>query len=257
MKVITDFNRICPGCGIVLYYPRKNGLNRAIKENSNCRKCAGLNHRINRDANFKNSELDIISGLLLGDGSLSKPTANAYIKIGCENIEYLEFLTNQISVFKGRKVLQYVDLDGILKNELSSLMYQNITELHNLWYLNRIKIVPQNLILSPITCLHWFLGDGNNGHGEYIKLHTEGFTKIEVDYLVKKLHDLNIMAYPYKRMNPKLFGDGYIIMLGRQPMIKFLEYIGECPVKCFKYKWQLSERFIRRASIKKYDYIDS
>jgi hypothetical protein len=37
-----------------------------------------------------------------------------------------------------------------------------ITELHSLFYLNGIKIVPQNIyeLLTPIALAHWIMGDG-------------------------------------------------------------------------------------------------
>jgi hypothetical protein len=57
----------------------------------------------------------------------------------------------------------------------------------------RIKIVPKNLELTPLTLLIWFLDDGTvRKNARQIKLHTDGFYKQDVEFLISKLSELGI-----------------------------------------------------------------
>jgi len=63
-------------------------------------------------------------------------------------------------------------------------------ELYNLFYRNRVKVVPSNIeeLLTPLSIAYWIMGDGSwGGHG--VKLHTNNFTKSEVQFLSKVLRN--------------------------------------------------------------------
>lgn len=95
-----------------------------------------------------------------------------------------------------------------------------LKSIYDLWYPNRIKIVPNNLKLSSLTMAHWFCDDGcirlkkdrdgNTTKAMILKLSTNSFTKEEVDRLTELLRNRygnyfsiykDSLAW-YKRKNP-------------------------------------------------------
>ena len=63
-------------------------------------------------------------------------------------------------------------------------------DLHALWYVNGVKVVPQNIfeLLTPISIAYWIMDDGGrNGNGFHFA--TNAFTADEVNLLIKVLQD--------------------------------------------------------------------
>jgi hypothetical protein len=63
-------------------------------------------------------------------------------------------------------------------------------DFYSLFYNNRVKVVPQNIedFLSPVVLAYWIMGDGSwTGYG--LKLHTNNFTKDEVNLLIKSINN--------------------------------------------------------------------
>jgi hypothetical protein len=101
------------------------------------------------------------------------------------------------------------------------------------WYPNgSIKAsVPNDLVLTPVVCLHWFLGDGSISH-RTITLHTDNFEKQYVERLVRGLNSIKIDAKPAREKNKY-----DVIRLTTSGSSKFLAYIGASPIKEMSYKW--------------------
>ena len=82
--------------------------------------------------------------------------------------------------------------------------------------------------------MNWFLGDGsfNKCNGSII-LSTDCFPQNDVLWLSSKLNrEIGISSRVYYRQGKP------IIVIGRKKDSSiFLDYIGKCPVECFKYKW--------------------
>jgi len=59
--------------------------------------------------------------------------------------------------------------------------YPFLTPFHNSWYINGVKVIPDDLydLITPVALAHWVIGDGAK-HGNGLCLHTQGFTDIEV-----------------------------------------------------------------------------
>ena len=111
------------------------------------------------------------------------------------------------------------------------------------WYPHGKKIIPDNLILTPLTCLIWYIGDGCISHSkntQYIKLATQCFSKEDQErILLPQLKEFE--AHLIKADISKDGEQQYFIYIPRRKIKKFLEYIGPCPFSDYQYKWDYQE----------------
>ena len=93
--------------------------------------------------------------------------------------------------------------------------------------------MPRDIKLTPLVCRQWYIGDGCLKHPKngrpYIELSTCGFSISDVSWLVGELNKLGIKTTRCNSNN--------IIEISTHSTRAFLNYIGECPVECYKYKW--------------------
>ena len=111
------------------------------------------------------------------------------------------------------------------------------------WYPNEKKAVPNDLVLTPLTALLWYLGDGSlhRSHGSYeVRLHTDCF--IDQTKLISELARVEVNAYlvPEKRKYT-------IIRIPPASLRTFFEFIGEPPFTELAYKWPDPDSFIDRS----------
>lgn len=210
-------------------------------------------------------QLEIIIGSLLGDAHLSQnPYSEWFFSKGQSKYDirgkdkrsYLDWhfdVINPLSkviydgiIRRSKKSITTLKQDKYLKYVFHTHAHPCFFELAEKWYKmdgdqwmknkknKHIKIVPQDLKLTPLSLCVWLMDDGFC----YPKdanaiLCTHGFTVEEVDFLVERLKiDLNITA---KR---RIEWRGYpIIYIGRESYFDMIEMIKPY-VKwdCFQYK---------------------
>lgn len=187
---------------------------------------------------------EILDGELLGDGSLIKPNrGDAYFTYTTSRRGYLEWLLGLLASFNleptGKGIYKAVGgWSPRPSYQYVSKRYPELTDSYWRWYPNGKKRVPKDLVLTPITCLHWYLGDGslkNPLPTPYITLSTQAFTKEEVEFLVSMLNEIVGEARIGKHPS------GPVIIMGSKAARKFLEYIGPCPEPIqhiYGYKWR-------------------
>jgi len=216
--------------------------------------------------------VEIIDGEMLGDGGLIvyKNQGSFRESVGFDKknwaIYLMDLFRNNSVPIVGDKLYRRKPC-GKSNNHTWSFATLNTMELGNIyrvWYkINKdfnikkpmgfsnrkfIKIVPQNLHLTPKALLHWYIGDGSiNKVGGGCVLHTEGFTYNETEFLRYRLKkDLGILSVHYNES---------IIGISRKEREKLLNIIGFCPVKCYEYKWFVPNTKNRK-SRKINDFID-
>ena len=190
-------------------------------------------------------DLEIISGSLLSDGCITKipKCKNYYFIHGCKHVEYIEFLAEELSFIT--KVQPYKARVYHAKNKkgepysgqgsagayLKSRVSEELTEMRKKWYPNGKKSVPLDLILTPTTVLHWYLGDGNNRPNEGVRLCTCGFISEDNQRLVNMLLDI---------VPECSLGDQNMIHIPQTSAFEFFQYIKQPPLDCFAYKFETS-----------------
>lgn len=207
-----------------------------------------LRNRNNRLTLSQNNILDfqtkeIITGCLLGDGTLQNGKISSRFGYSCKDKEIIEWIKNKLNKTIGscpiidRKQNRFgKDLQsyGILSHACHELL-----KLRKTWYPNNTKIVPSNIELTPTICLFWYLGDGSLHFTQkgtrYINLHTECFSKKCIEMLANKLNKLNVKTTINKKETYS------IIRISCDSTELFLNYMEPNPIRYFDYKWRQSK----------------
>lgn len=139
--------------------------------------------------------LSIIYGSLLGDGILYNKNGNLRLRIEQKNRTYLHFLYNIIKNLGYSNTLPFTNLrkDGKLTYYFYTYTYTNLLYIYKDFYINNIKVVPQNinLYLTPLALAIWIMDDGAVQKSGLI-LCTHCFTYPDIMRLV------NILKEKYK-----------------------------------------------------------
>lgn len=244
----------CSG-DLVAYRIKKMGLR--PKSMSDC-----VESGRKRSAPMSQELVNIMNGELLGDGGLIvyKRQGSFRESVGFDKKEWAAYLIdiikdNNIPII-GDKLYLRKPCGKSRKHTWSfgTLNTIELGDLHNIWYTpnksfspgkpagfdNRkfIKVVPSCLILTPISLLHWYVGDGSPSNTGNCIIHTQGFTWEQVEFLRFRLkQDLNVLTAHYQNNT---------ISIPRREYEKMLEIIGPCPVECYEYKWKIPHTKCRK-----------
>ncbi len=187
-------------------------------------------------------QLDILTGLMLGDGNLE---FNGYkgtrlqVKQSAEKKEYVFWLYNQFEDITKTPPQLRTDTNQWY---FGTRAFENLEEFRKLFYVDHKKVIPRNiteLFQSPLTLAVWFMDDGRldyreKSHYAY-HISTDSFTESEVQVLQKLLLErFGIVAKTYLSLcRGKLYPKLYIGKEGRDVFTKTIEsYL----LPCFRYK---------------------
>lgn len=187
---------------------------------------------------------EILTGLLLSDGSLLKPknqfqNSQFHLSQALKNkgmIDYIEKYLNEIGISTYKKT--YVRELGEVVN-LNTERHPLFTELRQIWYPDNKKIVPDSIRLTPKTIAYWFMGDGTSyWYSRGIKkvtlsIATDGFTTNDVIGLQGSLHEMGIdMHLRFRIGNTR----PYLETKKAEFVYKFMNVVKPYMLQCFYYK---------------------
>lgn len=186
-----------------------------------------------------------INGELLGDGSLTTtskednlPSENlsALFRYSSKHKEYINYISSTLKSFgikqSGRIIKQYNRKQENYCYKYNSHSYKELMFIYRKWYPKGKKVIPKDLELNSLTLRQHYIGDGSLIHqnkNKRIILCTCGFSIFNVNRLVKQLNNLGFKAMRQPSLNT--------IHISTYSVKNFLNYIGECPVNCYQYKW--------------------
>jgi len=198
-------------------------------------------------------QTQVLIGMLLGDGYLKKDTKARSItpifglhtitKGFIKNIKKaIPFHYHKVRI---KKPYTTIDKNNTIWNHkqsyrLESYADQFLIEIYNKWYYDT-KIIPKDLILTPLIVKYWFYGDGsttrNKKHMNLVSLtlSTESFTISDVEFLQQRLKiDANLY------LNINFNNHKPVLSTGNTKVIqRFFNYIGQCDIADFQYKWKI------------------
>lgn len=193
-----------------------------------------------------NDAKSYIDGLLLSDGSLVLRNLTGYYEQTCKNgfwldkirKDFLEFgiLSNAEERYIGDRFIKNAFTKGNVYYRLRTLFYVEFASMRYRWYPEGIKVVPDDIIMSPECVGNWYMGDGSisrvKPNGYSIGLATYGFERKNVDFLSEILNEtLCINSYVCKNN---------VIKIGNIDCIKvFIDYIKGCCVYGYEYKFPM------------------
>ena len=180
-----------------------------------------------------------IEGELLGDGHLGTSSyMSAWFEYSSKYEEYIHYVSNTLRGFgieQVGKIRSSVSSFGTKAYRYTSRSYVELFDVWVGWYaFGRKEIPKRDLHLTPIVCRQWYIGDGSllkpGRIMPSIRLATCGFSIADVLWLITELKHLGFLA-TYQQHNNSIYISAYSTQ-------NFLEYLGECPVKCYEYKWR-------------------
>ena len=211
-----------------------------VKYNIPRRSNAEAQHLIRGNhCNLSQEAIEWINGELLGDGSLySHHTCSASFRYTSKHKEYIQYVSDMLKSFgieQVGKITKYYDkINKKYSYRYGSRSYIELIPIYKEWYPERgKKIVPKGIVLTPLVCRQWYIGDGSLSKPKkcrpYIRLATCGFLISDVNWLVEKLYKLGF----------KVFRNLYdnVIQISTYSTKEFLNYVGKCPVECYQYKF--------------------
>lgn len=184
---------------------------------------------------------EFLAGELLGDGCLyTRSRPGVRYKHTSKYQQYIQWLERTLVGFgieTGRTHSR--SFGGREAYFYESLSYRgDLAAMYERWYPERKKRIPEDLVLTPLVCRQWYIGDGGLlpawGKDQYARFATCCFTVDEVVFLADKLKDLGFDARIQRDRSYLL------IRLTVQSTRDFLKYIGHCPIACYAYKWRLA-----------------
>lgn len=224
MKISQLFG--CYSSTIECYFKKFNISTR------NCRERMMIVKR--RNVTLNKAEQEILNGLLLSDLHIDIGTFQGRITFGVLHKEFADSIISNLSSIKWTELYPYKSTNSSNVNYFGkSKFYEELYNLHSVWYKDKIKIVPVNLNdISPLTLYWWFLGDGcNSSKRKHLSLCTEAFSKEDNERLVSILnYTYNIPFWVDTRNRISIYGIDHIK--------KFLNIIGVPKIKCYEYKWK-------------------
>lgn len=200
---------------------------------------------------LSDKQKDVLYGALLGDGCLIKHKhgVNAVFSYLSKSRQHVEFVMGYFKEYwKGKEITDEAYLDHrtnktYSRSRVKTYVNKEFTDEYARWYHNGTKCIPEDLKLTQMVCLIWYIGDGcicNLNRTQSIKLATQCFAKEEQErILIPQLQD-----FEAKLMMADVSKSGeqqYFIYIPKRKIKKFLEYIGPCPFSDYQYKWDYKE----------------
>jgi len=230
---LNDKTRNCPKCNDKILYLSRKAKNTAENHGTLCKKCKPI---IPTPETITSEQDQFLTGLMLGDGCIcyANKGHSLYPRLTLrrqsQDKDYCDW---QYEVFKGyyNSPPKFLSLFDKRTNkyydayDLQSKSCCIFKKYYDLWYPDKKKKVPRSLKLTPLILLIWFLDDGcvvkHSKNSLRLKLSTHGFSKSDVEFLMKLLSE-------YFQIPFKMYGslkNGFFIMASTLPTIKFIETI--------------------------------
>lgn len=188
-------------------------------------------------SNMNEKEKEIFDGIMLSDGCLYSSRISSRLSLGFKYRETLERIITDLNSLKFSNILEYKSKEHKKTGKrytnyfTKSSFYRDLLSEYNRWYINKNKIVPPDIQLTPLTCYWWYVCDGyllNNN----VYLCTDSFDEQSLYLLKIKLESLDLKVS--LRKNKRIF-------LDKKSSKIFLKWLSsDIDIqKEYSYKWKL------------------
>jgi len=128
--------------------------------------------------NFTDHQREIITGVLMGDGSINTSNKNPRLEVEMISPNYLKYIANGFGILGGDVSLTKTAAESAKRNRDSgfspnakaenysdlyrwrSLSHPELQEFAE-WYSSGEKVWPADIQLTPTVLKHWYCGDGH------------------------------------------------------------------------------------------------
>jgi hypothetical protein len=173
-------------------------------------------------------EKEVITGCLLGDGTLTKAGKNFRLRIehalaAKKYIEWKFQLLRRLCVSD----VQYVSSHGSYR--FGTVGHPEITELRQIWYCP-VKQVPADLELTPLMLAIWFMDDGTK-HRDTVDISVHSFSDASIKCLRDQIAKFGIET------TVNYDGKGKRLYVLKRSYLNFKELTKSYIVECMARKW--------------------
>ena len=142
----------------------------------------------NTEGSLTKEQKSILIGVLLGDGAMRKKThALLEINHSFKQKEYVDWLYQKFQNFVGTKPKMRKSNGTRIAYRFTTKSIPVLTTFYDKFFKQKHKIIPDDLILTPLTLAVWYMDDGSRCD-EDIYLNSQQFTKEEQEKLVGMLY---------------------------------------------------------------------
>lgn len=210
--------------------------------------------------NLSDNQVEVVTGLLMGDGSVIKQSKNARLQAEMISEKYLNYLDKDIFPVIGNGVKlkhtayessERAKLSGFSKNateENYSATYQWRTMNHPAlngfreWYKTGQKVWPDGIELTPTVLKHWYCSDGQYNNGQtcdriVISMSNEVDNVDKIDSMIESAGFSVSNWLVDKRSENHWRCEA---QFSKDESHKMFEYMGS-PLPGFEYKWPNTE----------------
>lgn len=207
---------------------------------------------------FTDHQYEIITGILMGDGYVTKGSGNRKPILQVEMISknYLNYIANEFGVLGGKVKMKQTSAEKAKENResgfspnakkenysdvyrWSSIRHPELYEFYD-WYFSGKKVWPKNIELTSTTLKHWYCGDGhfhNSGTTDHIRIAMSN--EAEETKKVSKMFETAGLPSPsnYATSELKNGSEACTAEFTVSQSEELWEYMGE-PLPDFEYKW--------------------
>jgi len=145
--------------------------------------------------NISENQIEILTGILMGDGSLYRDSKNVSFRVGNTNVEYLEYLDGKFQDISNGVTLsqtsESVASSGFGSNNSEeykdiylwrTTSHPQLNKFRN-WYSAGEKVWPEHIELTPRVLKNWYCCDGSTNDSGWIKftLRNEFHNKCKIE----------------------------------------------------------------------------
>ena len=179
-------------------------------------------------------ERSIIIGSLLGDGymRIMPGRSNAFLEINhsIKAKEYVDYKFEKLKRICESAPKKRNTNEGRVAYRFFTKQHKDLTILYEMFYKNKRKIIPKNLLLDPLSLAIWYMDDGSKSRDRDIYLNTQQFSLLEQNSLVDYLAKFGIKA----RLNKdKKY---YRIRILKESIGEFMKIISPYIIPSMQYK---------------------
>ncbi len=133
------------------------------------------------------TQRSIIVGSLLGDGTM-RCRANALLEINhaASQRDYVDWKYRHLADLVGTPPKLRSGNRGRIAYRFTTLSLPELTTFYKIFYVERRKVVPESLVLTPLSLAVWFMDDGCKSY-QALYLNTQQFDLVSQHRLIELL----------------------------------------------------------------------
>lgn len=224
-------------------------LNRLRKYNVPIRTFIEQNEKkLNLNKDNKEKFIEIVDGLMLGDGNIHNKKKYIQISQNGKNVAWL-FQLKEIFANIGAEctLTDYGERVRKIGNRniigkpgkvLFTPAYVELRKQRARWFPNGEKQIPSDVRITPLSMALWLCGDGTNDGKGGITFYTNSFSQHEVQFLLDKINkSFDIKGTISERKRKGKQKSEYVLSLRkRNETYKLKNIVEDFIPECFKYK---------------------